>query len=172
MLCQKCHKNLATVRYAEVVDGKVTDQHLCPDCLTRIQEGVTGFELAGAAPTPKRHAQMREPDDVSPPSLVCRACGLELRTALKTGRVGCRSCYSHFGEPLDEAIRGIHGALRHRGKMPRVDSARDRIRTSLQTKRALLRSSLKAEQYEQAALLRDEIRSLEEGLDAQASGHD
>lgn len=172
MLCQKCHKNLATVRYAEVVDGKVTDQHLCPDCLSRIQDGVTGFELAGAAPTPKRHAQTREPDESAPPSLVCRACGLELKTALKTGHVGCRSCYSHFGEPIEAAIRGIHSALRHRGKVPRVDSARDRIRSNIQNKRALLRSSLKAEQYEQAAQLRDEIRALEEGLDAQALGQD
>ena len=51
MLCQKCHKNLASVRYAEVVDGKVNNLQLCQDCLSRQQDEVEiGFELSDPSP--------------------------------------------------------------------------------------------------------------------------
>jgi len=171
MLCQKCHKSLATVRYAEVVDGKVTDLNVCPECLARLQSAPSGFELAGAAPTPKRLAAIREAQEPVTPALVCRTCGLEVQRALRTNRVGCNSCYATFAEPIEAVLRGLHGALRHRGKVPRVDDRREQVRTQLQTKRALLRSILKMENYEEAAVLRDEIKALEEALGAN-SGQD
>ena len=65
---------------------------------------------------------------------------------------------------LEAAVRGLQGALHHRGRSPRADDSRDRIRADLQTKRALLRSALKTENYEEAAILRDTIRTLEAQL--------
>jgi protein-arginine kinase activator protein McsA len=53
-----------------------------------------------------------------------------------------------------------------------MDDARARLRADLQTKRALLRSVLRAENYEEAARLRDEIQSLETGLNMAESGAD
>jgi protein arginine kinase activator len=167
MLCQRCHKNLASVRYAEVVDGKVTDLHLCQECLSRQQADVAaGFELAGSAPTPKRKPPLgsRLFSDTPDARVVCRGCGLGLHHALATGRVGCGVCYESFGVQLEAAVRGLQGALHHRGRSPRADDSRDRIRADLQTKRALLRSALKAENYEEAAILRDTIRTLEAQL--------
>jgi protein arginine kinase activator len=164
MLCQKCHKSLATVRYAEVIDGKVTDLNVCPECLTRLQSGVSGFELAGTAPSPKRLSISRE--EAAAPAIVCRTCGVELQRALRTNRVGCASCYDTFAEALEPVLRGTHGALRHRGKTPHVNDRREQVRAQLQTKRALLRSILKMEKYEEAAVLRDEIKALEEALGA------
>lgn len=172
MLCQKCHKNLATVRYAEVIDGRVTDLTVCPACLSRLQNAATGFELAGAAPTPKRQAAVREAQEKVVTSLVCRECGTKLEQALKDNRVGCRACYDTFAEPLDSVLRSLHGALRHRGKSPRVDDLREQMRSQLQNKRALLRTSLKMENYEAAATLRDEIRSLEDELGVRALGQE
>jgi protein arginine kinase activator len=172
MLCQKCHKNLATIRYAEVVDGKVTDLNVCPTCLSKLQNATSGgFELAPSVPSPKR-AALRESAEKTATAVVCRECGTELQQALKTNRVGCRSCYGRFAEPLDTVLRNLHGGLRHRGKVPRVDDSRERVRAQIQSKRALLRSSLKMENYEAAAILRDEIRSLEEELGVRASGQE
>lgn len=162
MLCQRCHKNLATVRYAEVIEGKVTDLHLCQDCLAKHREGVlTGFELSGSAPAPKRSKAVR----AGPERLVgergCKSCGIRLKEVLKSGRVGCSVCYESFAEQLTSLLRGIHTAMRHRGKVPHLDDARERVRVELKTRRALLRSALKMENYEEAAVLRDEIKDLE-----------
>lgn len=165
MLCQRCHKSLATMRYAEVVDGKVSEQHLCADCMARQQaEGAPGFELSGRAPTP----DMRQiAVGVSPSAVAqrtCKSCGIAWQDVLDSGRVGCSVCYESFDDPLEPLLRGMHFALRHRGKVPHRDDAREQKRADLKTKRALLRSALKTENYEEAASLRDEIRSLEESL--------
>ena len=166
MLCQRCHKNLATMRYAEVVDGNVSEQHLCADCMARQEaDGATGFELSGNAPTPrKRH--IAAASDTTMPQRSCRACGIELQDVIRSGRVGCGVCYESFRDQLESVLRGMHVALRHRGKVPHRDDAREQKRADLQNKRALLRSALKTENYEEAARLRDIIRSIEESLRA------
>ena len=170
MLSQKCHNNHAKVRYSEVVDGKVTELHLCSECLSRHQEeAATGFELAGSAPAPKLRA-------LTPQATVaqrtCETCGTELKAALETGRVGCSVCYAVFRTDLEPVLQDLHVSVRHSGKVPRLDDKRERVRAELQTKRALLRTSLQMENDEEAAILRDEIRHLEVGLGAAESGQD
>lgn len=172
MICQKCHKNLSSVRYAEVVDGKVNDLHLCVDCMKKYQDdATTGFELSGPLRAPAKHSAARgsTPDSTTIQKRVCRQCGAVLKEVLKTGRVGCPSCYENFSEQLYPMLRGLHTAMRHRGKMPQINNDdRERSRVELQGKRALLRSALKLENYEEAAKLRDEVRALEENAAASA----
>lgn len=174
MLCQKCHKNAATVRYAEVVDGKVADLHLCADCLNKHQnQAAQGFELSGP-PSPSVNGAPRvvfEPSSRSEYQ-TCAVCETSLATVLKSGKVGCVDCYESFGSQMSAVLEGLHGSTVHRGKRPRVDDARERVRANLQTKRTLLRSALDAENYEEAATLRDDIRTLESGLRVSELGHD
>jgi len=173
MLCEKCHKNLATTRYAEVVDGKVKELHLCADCLAKHQsESGAGFEftkpvLAGKGPREAQSTSARPPRQRvqrQQRQVRCRYCGQTLDQVLKSGRMGCSTCYETFGEYLDTLLQDLQLGLRHRGKAPHVDDLRARMHADLQTKRALLRSALRTENYEEAACLRDEIRVLEQEL--------
>lgn len=163
MLCQKCHKSLATVRYAEVVSGKVSELHLCADCMGRMQDEVTsGFGLAGpAAARTKQRAPQAPATEAKVPNRVCRVCGADLKDAIQTGRVGCGGCYDALGDSLEPLLRGFHVGLRHRGKEPHMSDERKLRQTELHSLRALLRSTLKSENYEEAARLRDQIRDLE-----------
>jgi protein arginine kinase activator len=81
-----------------------------------------------------------------------------------TGRVGCASCYTAFYEDLEPVITGIHGNVHHLGKNPTVTDSRTNLRAALQTKRALLRTAVRNEQYEDAAALRDSIQDIEREL--------
>ncbi len=173
MLCQKCHRNLATIRYAEVVDGKVADLHLCPECLSQYrQDTATGFEISGEGPALHKAKSAGTRQDPSAPEQACPECGTDVGTVLESGMVGCAKCYEHFGKQVESLLEGIHWALRHKGKTAHVNDARMRLRNDLQTKRLLLRSVLQAENYEEAARLRDEIRILEDGLYVSESGAD
>jgi len=125
-----------------------------------------GFEIAGDAPTPRRLSTSPRPSAVAVPKRLCKSCGRDLRDILKTGLAGCTMCYDVFEEALNPLMRGAQVALRHRGKTPRHDTPQEGVRASLQKKRALLRSVLKLENYEEAAVLRDEIRQLEDQLGA------
>jgi len=174
MLCQKCHKNLATVRYAEVVDGQVTDRYFCEQCMARYQrEGGTGFELSGPPKMAERAADDRLAREITPRQQArCPVCGAALSQVTEEGKVGCTTCYAQFGRQIDSILEGLHQSLHHRGKVPYLDDARARLRADLQTKRSLLRTMLGAEKYEEAAQLRDEIRSIETGLYVSESGAD
>ena len=159
MLCERCHKNQATVRYAEVVDGSVRDVRLCPSCLRRheAEKGI-GFELSEP-----RTARRRRRDPLPQRSLErCRTCGRSLAELTATYQAGCVACYRTFGDHVESILEGMHRGVVHRGKVPRVDDDQARVRSDLQTKRALLRSAVRTENYEEAAQLRDEIRVLEQ----------
>jgi protein arginine kinase activator len=165
MLCQRCHKNLATVRYAEVIDGKVTDRHLCESCMTQYQEGQgTGFALTSTPTTARRPAAQGIFRESVPEQRRCPTCGIMLTEIVALHIVGCSQCYTQFRGEIDTILRETHRAGAHRGKNPRVNDDRARQRQSLQSKRTLLRSMLRREKYEEAALLRDDIHSMEAGL--------
>lgn len=170
MLCQKCHKNLASLRYAEVVDGHVTEQHLCPACMAAQDTEETGFALAA----PTLNTRKASAGDVAEEALreqrPCPACGTLLRTVLAEGSVGCGQCYTAFGDDIESILEGLHPSLVHKGKTLRQDDARAKLRTELQSKRALLRSVLRTENYEEAAKLRDLIRTLENDLSVSEAG--
>ena len=168
MLCQKCHTSLATVRYAEVVDGKVMDLHLCPECLAAHQQRpVTGFELAGSvAPGRVAPSEGASGRSRSRARRICKSCGTRLSKVLDTGKVGCPSCYHTFDDVTAQVLTDMHGYMRHLGKTPKVDDVRAQMRSNLQNRRALMRSAVQMESYEEAAVLRDEIKKLEKALNS------
>ena len=83
---------------------------------------------------------------------------------MTTGQVGCALCYEVFADTVISVLDGIHGTSRHHGKAPELTDARLRVGEELQAKRTLLRTALSTENYEEAAVLRDEIRALESAL--------
>lgn len=171
MLCQRCQTNLATVRYAEVVDGHVTEQHLCPGCVAAIEQGVSsGFELASV--TPKRAPIARVAGEAERNQQACGVCGMPLTSILTNQRVGCPSCYTNFKSQIEPLIQQHHRVGVHKGKAAKAVTVRDRLRSDIFAKKALLRSIVKAENYEEAARLRDEIKRLETGLSVGDPGRD
>lgn len=173
MHCQQCHKNFASIRYAEVVDGQVTDQHLCSECLDKRKFAVkAGFEFTKPSPFMRKEKESAARGSALFPMPVCPTCDRDFNTIRSSGLVGCADCYDTFCEQLTPVLTELHGAAEHHGKIPTQDDARARVRQDLEAKRALLKRSLKAERYEEAALLRDEIKAIEGGLIASDKGKD
>ncbi len=182
MQCQSCHKNIASVRYAEIVDGEVIEQHICQECIKNKQDPTnSGFEFAKPSPFKRQEkypisalgrsqAQRR--------AQTCQACSTDLNTITNNGKVGCSVCYESFPSSIDSMLEKLQANypatnehLTHTGKIPHLNDARARARADLQAKRTLLKSSLSAERYEEAATLRDEIKSLEQGLNTANQGN-
>lgn len=170
MICQRCHRSEAVIRYAEVVDGRVSHLMLCPACHAEVvQGGSAGFEIAGKAPLRRVRSARSMAEDPATALESCPSCGVEWHEILDRSRVGCAQCYDNFAPKLRTVLRDMHIGTRHIGKRPRFDDSRERFRSELQTKRSLLRSALDAEDYEEAARLRDGIRDLEAALDGLSS---
>jgi len=177
MLCQKCHKKRATIRYAEVVDGLVTEQFWCRDCMALQRNASEGFELA-EVPTarPSKASIHKAVSRVVRAQRTCPECETRLQTVLESRQMGCPACYEAFADEVPGLAAKIHEAHflleapLHVGKAAHQTDARNQLRTDLKAKRTLLRSVLKSENYEAAAQLRDEIRKLEAGLSNAVSG--
>jgi len=96
-------------------------------------------------------------------SLECPACHMRWRDYGQSRRVGCPACYEAFAELFDPFIRVWHkGANRHVVNR-RVRTAESEPRLSGEREEALrsrLREAIKAERYEEAARLRDELARL------------
>ncbi len=176
MICQKCKKNIATIRYAEVVGGHVSELMICQECYKEMQHSSSlGFEISGGAPKPNLRQLRPRENTAGRPFRVCKACGVNLDEALEEGKMGCPACYENAGMGLWERLSEIQEiadrssgvrVMVHRGKQPHIDDAREKLRLELRTKRALIRNAVAAENYEEAARLRDIIRALEEELKA------
>ncbi|MFA6091599.1 MAG: UvrB/UvrC motif-containing protein [Elusimicrobiota bacterium] len=162
MLCSNCHKNEASVLFKQIIDNQVTQSSLCAQC-------AQAAELPGMSASPLFDllAQLgggRKP--VRGRETTCRSCGLRYEEFRRTGMLGCADCYTSFAAKLERVLQSVHGSLRHGGKMPqpaadRPASARATENAGPQILRAKLQAALKAEDYEEAARLRDRLRDLE-----------
>jgi len=94
--------------------------------------------------------------------LKCPRCGFTQADFKKSGRLGCPECYHTFAEGLGGLLKTMHKGTRHAGKAPEAlrqsRDLSDRLKT-LQTK---LAKAIKDEDFEQAAILRDEIKQMSE----------
>ena len=82
----------------------------------------------------------------------------------ESGRLGCPVCYTVFSAELAVPLRILHGRVSHVGRVSAGYKARKETERRLLELRERLRSAVSAEEYEQAAALRDEIRGLEASL--------
>ena len=79
----------------------------------------------------------------------------------KVRRFGCGDCYRTFRDEVGQMIRGMHKGGTHCGKVPDGLMEIHQRNMRLEDLRSRLESAVKAENYEEAAGLRDEIRQLE-----------
>ncbi|MFH1655275.1 MAG: UvrB/UvrC motif-containing protein [Candidatus Omnitrophota bacterium] len=161
MLCDICKKIQATVHLTEIVDEQMTELHLCEQCAKQKsiqmeqQFGLADL-LAGLTDLSK---QAKE--DIGHVALRCPNCGLSYEDFRKVGRLGCSKCYVTFKRYLSSLLKKIHGSNQHIGKTPVKVSRTVKVKSELQDLKDRLQKAVLAEEFEEAAKIRDKIRELE-----------
>ncbi|MBR6411421.1 MAG: UvrB/UvrC motif-containing protein [Clostridia bacterium] len=172
MLCQNCKKNTATIFYEETVNGKTSSYALCHECAAKMRaEGKlkdtpdlsdTIGSLFGNPFGDLFGNFMGIPEaSTGVQKTVCPDCGCDLNAISQTGMAGCPTCYTFFMESLQPMIRNIHGNTRHTGRIPLRFKARKEKKDQLAQLKKELNEAIKHEEFEKAAELRDQIRSME-----------
>ncbi|ASS76956.1 hypothetical protein CIG75_19890 [Tumebacillus algifaecis] len=171
MLCQRCQQRDATVHFSKILNGEKSEIHLCETCARENSEfmmkpgenfsfhnlisGLLGFENQGSFGQ-MSGAQTRQ-------NTRCNTCGLTYQKFAELGRFGCADCYQSFGPRLEPLLRRIHGgATTHTGKVPQRTGGMIKMRKQIELLRRELQQKIQMEQFEEAALLRDRIRELEQ----------
>lgn len=159
-LCECCGKNPATIHYTEIKDDQRVELHICEACANEKGLGTSDplppmlFDLI-------QGGRREEADE----DLRCPECGITFGEFRMKGRFGCPHDYEVFAEPMGPLLEKIHGASSHTGRLPRgrehVDTA---VADHLLRLRRELKDLVRTENYEDAARIRDEIRTLEDSM--------
>ena len=169
MLCQNCKTRQANTHIRQVINGELTELDLCPECAAKLgyENAFSDFldlgsMMSGFLGMPTVSALAREDK--------CPGCGATFSQITKSGKVGCAKCYDVFFERLLPTIKRIHGNTVHTGKRLRTarlqsGSSKEQdedSRTERETLSEKLQAAVKAQEFEQAAKLRDRINELKE----------
>lgn len=166
MLCQNCGKHEATTHIKKIVNGEAMQVDLCGACASKM--GYSGlFPGFGLSLSDFLGSFLEEPAAVRRVTPVrCEKCGSTFEDIANSGLAGCADCYDMFRDRLAPSISRIHGKARHVGKAAQGASERRKATNRLDDLREALNRAVAAQEYEQAAKIRDEIKSLEKGADA------
>ena len=145
MKCQNCGKNEATFYYKSNINGRVMESHLCPQCARQLG-------LVQDMRRPMIRSFWDDDDFVPRPFRMLEPL---------LGGFGSR-LLTEFPEPVD-----VTQQARRAAEEPREDNlvqgdereklSRQRQRNALETQ---LRHAVETENFEEAAKLRDQLRSL------------
>ncbi len=163
MLCEKCGKNTATVRAKTVVNGFMTEKSYCAACWSDESEQMAGhFSFSDLL-----KGFLQQTGDMPVQTISCPSCGMELKSFRHGGLLGCPACYDAFEKELLPMLKKIHGKTLHEGKAPvgRQAQATPEMTvkaeaSELDALKRKLDEAIAKEEYEKAAVYRDEIKEL------------
>ncbi|NOY75225.1 MAG: hypothetical protein GXP32_05465 [Kiritimatiellaeota bacterium] len=176
MKCDICHKNEATIHVQEVLNGTKNTLNICAECAAEHNIGgddLNGFNLAEILYNLSSQMLQNQSDDQESedsndtlddaPELTC-SCGWDTSKFREGGRLGCPECYNVFAPILASALHGMHKGSVHIGKRPssatKIDDSSPRPALTILALQKELEESVKNENYERAAKLRDEINAI------------
>lgn len=156
--CDLCGEP-ATVHLTQIVNSKMHKVDLCEACAQA--KGVTdpgGFSLADLLINASL-ATGNPAADASDPAR-CPDCGFTPADFKKHGRFGCPRCYQVFSGMVTPMLENMHKGTRHNGKIPEKALLRRSLAERLAELEAGLAEAVKAERYEDAARLRDDLAAV------------
>jgi len=169
MECQECHMRPATLHFTKIVNGKKMEVHLCERCAKEkgeVMAGSNAFSIHNLLSGFLNFEQLtgqRENDPFSG-DVQCPKCGLTYSEFAKIGKFGCAQCYRAFNHLLDPILRKVHaGNTAHTGKIPKRTGKNISTKRKIQSLKEELQYLIEREEFEKAAVIRDQIRALEKG---------
>lgn len=174
MKCEICHKAEAKTAITKEMAGETQELYVCQSCAKKEASSTAqapddaprasadpvgagggmpplplmGMILDAAFEIVGRAMSLAEP--------ACPVCGITRNEYRKRSRLGCPECYKAFSKELEAAILDLHRSMEHVGKAPEQAKAlwqRQRIEHALE-------EAVKAQRYEEAIGLRDQLRKL------------
>ncbi len=188
MLCQRCNKNEANVKYTEIVNGEKREMMLCEECSHKIGLDNINFNMpidfssffGGLLEDEAYSNQEFMPLFQSVKELKCDNCNMTYDEFINQGKFGCPECYDVFSNKIDSLLKRIHGSNKYKGRKAlnstlkkgeqfaedtapsgsSEDKNGAKKETELEKLQKDLKKAVSEERYEDAAKIRDKINSL------------
>ena len=167
MKCDSCRKENANVHMTSIVNGVKEEHHYCQQCANQKEQG-TGSMFSSMFDDTffnnQFFANVMYPQSTLGNSKLsaCPQCGMTISAFNHQGRLGCDKCYEAFQQHLVPLIKRIQGSTSYEGRLPQRGAEALKIEQTIKQLRNDLIQAVKQEQFERAAQIRDEIKSLEQ----------
>ena len=163
-MCSVCKEKPATLFLTTIsADNKKQNLDLCDECAkAKGIDNPTAFMIADADVMLGLGAAQEIEQAAGGVELKCPRCGFTQADFKKSGRLGCPDCYQTFAEGLSGLLKTMHKATQHTGKAPESLRQSREISDRLKTLQKKLSRAIELEDFEQAAILRDELKRLAE----------
>lgn len=155
-----CKQKEARVHLTVMDQGKIKKVDLCEQCAK--EKGVddpAAFSFADLLVSMGAGIS-QELSSPTPTGTTCPGCGLTQAEFKKTGRLGCPDCYSAFAQVLAGPLKSMHRGSRHIGKRPGAAGPVIGAEDHLAELQKQLSQAIAVENYEEAARIRDQIKTL------------
>lgn len=163
MLCEECKLNEASYTISVMVGGEVTTRHLCGDCMAKMNMDIAGGNIKSLLSSILTAITGDEKKEEARPDVVCPRCRTTLSQFTTSGRLGCPACYEAFHDQLQPMLLQIHGRVQHAGRQPLDTREAQQQRSRQEELTRLMEQAVADENFERAAMLRDQLRALAEG---------
>ncbi|KNF07983.1 UvrB/UvrC protein [Gottschalkia purinilytica] len=167
MMCEECGKNPSTVHMKNIINGKVTEVHICEECAKKHKGFATDtpFSIHSLLTGLLDSVQDEGVKVDYVQGTTCDTCGMPYGKFRQLGKFGCSDCYRSFKEKLNPLLKRIHGHDKHVGKIPKKAGKLIRIKKDIEDLKNKLDILVQNEEFEEAAEIRDEIKRLQKELD-------
>ena len=167
MLCEKCQQNEVTAHLTDIVNNTKREYHLCRDCAR--SHGVS------IKATLENFKNLTIPEFYSPPEAAdtesksaesaqdCPDCGMTYARFRKEGKFGCSRDYDLFSNSLDDLFGKIQPSSQHKGSVPARFHGAMAQSLEIERLRQEMEQAAIDEDYEKAAAIKSQLKSLEQG---------
>ena len=172
-LCDVCKAKEARYSVSIMSGDKVMLRSLCQDCMAKMNMtfsagsaakvlgaimNALGAQMPEESPAPHEVEAVAE-DPAPENDAVCENCGTTRAQFLKTGKLGCVDCYTAFREDLTGLLK-LEETV-HTGRKPVQDEATQQRRSTYERLTWHLQAAIDNEDYETAAVIRDQLRKFD-----------
>ncbi|MGG7079617.1 UvrB/UvrC motif-containing protein [Clostridium sardiniense] len=168
MLCERCNKNEAKIHLIKSINGDKTGVWLCDNCakifgelsIVKSSDG-KGLSFNKIINSLLENFPLK---DEKVTNLVCKACGTTYEEVKEKRILGCNKCYYYFKDNLIPVIKRNQGNIEHIGKIPKREGVIIKKKKKIKKLKSDIEKAIVIEDYEKAAVIRDEIWDLEKEL--------
>ncbi len=161
MICNFCKKEEATVSIEHAFDGITKNIFLCEKCASKI--GLNAFS-SNIDISIKNLFKREETFKKSKVKTLheCPYCGQKLTDIILQSKIGCLNCFTIFEKEITDLLKKKKSDIKYTGKIPRSSNKIfDKTISTMKLKQKL-DDAVKNEEYELAAIFRDELKVLEQ----------
>lgn len=169
MKCDICGKEKAVLHIQEIIGNERHQINICKDCEVNgnIMEKCLELEFDNidtVFPNYRSLPSKKKKKKIPNTNKVCKVCGYSLDDFLKTGIISCPKCYDSFKSDMSKVVKKIHRENKHIGKISNKNLTYKNIESKIEQYQQEIDLLIKIEKYEEAALIRDKLESLQKDL--------